>query len=85
MKMRANVLKVDIANQKALSNEVIVHFNMLCSRVEHRVPSQIDPAPVFVENGSRILDANAQIVQYPLEPDDFTCSHRRAPTFGLCA
>ena len=36
------MLKVDIASQNALSNEGIVHFDMLCTRVEHWVPSQID-------------------------------------------
>ena len=35
------MLKVDITTLNALSNEVIMHFDMLCARVEHRVPSQI--------------------------------------------
>ena len=85
LKIRANVLKVDIASQYVLLNEVIVHFDMLCMHVEHRVPSQIDIAHVVTEKGSRILDGKTPILQYPLEPYDFTCGHHRAPIFRLCA
>ena len=54
-------------------------------RVEHYVLSQIDIAHVVAEEGSRILDAYAQILQYPLEPYGFTCNHCRTPVFRLCA
>ena len=53
--------------------------------VEHRVPSQVDIVDVVAEKGSRILDGNAQILQYPLEPYGFTCSHRCAPVLSLGA
>ena len=79
------MLKVDIASKNALSNEVIVHFDMLCPHVEHRVPSQIDTAHVVAVKGSRILDGYAKILEYPLEPYYFTCCHRRAFVFRLCA
>ena len=85
MKIHANVLKVDIANQNALSNEVVVHFDMLCTRVEHRILSQIDTAHIVAEKGNQILDGNVHILQNPLEPYDFTCSHGRTPVFDLCA
>ena len=49
MKIRANVLKVNFANHNALSNEIIVHIDMLFTRVEHRVPSQIDTVHVVAE------------------------------------
>ena len=48
--------KVDITSHNALSNEVIVHFDRLCRRMEHKVSSQIDTAHVVVEEGSQILD-----------------------------
>ena len=72
LKICANVLEVDITNKNALSNEVIVHFDMLCPRVEHRVPSQINIAHIVAVKGSWILDGYAQILDYPLEP----CGHR---------
>ena len=45
----------------------------------------MNTAHVVVVKGSRILDGNAQILQYPLEPYGVTCGHRRAPVFRLCA
>ena len=69
------MLKVDIASQNTLSNEVIVHFDMLCTRIEHRVPSKIDNAHVVTQEG----------IQYPLEPYGSPCNQRRAPVFHLCA
>ena len=51
----------------------------------HRVPSQIDTAHVVAEKGIRIFYGYTQILQYPLDPYDFTCSRRRAPVFRLCA
>ena len=76
------MLKVDISCLNALSNEVIVHFDMLCMRVEHQVSSQIDTAHVVTEKGSQIHDGKSHILMYPLEP---LCSHRGAPVFDLCA
>ena len=58
---------------------------MLCTRMEHRFSGQIDIAHVVVVKGSLILDEYAQIRQYLLEPYGFTCNHRCAPVFGLCA
>ena len=58
---------------------------MLCSRVEHRTPSQIDTSHVVVEKGSRILDGYAHILEYPLEAYGLTCRHRRTSVFHLCA
>ena len=79
------MLQVDIASQNALSDEVIVHFDVLCPHVEHQVPCQIDIAHLIAVKGSRILDGYAQILEYPLEPYGFTCGHRRAPIFRLGA
>ena len=84
MKIR-DVFKVDIACLNALSNEVIVHFNMFRACVEHWVPSQMNTAHVVEVKGNPIFDGNAQILQYPLEPYGFTGSHDHAPVFGLCA
>ena len=60
-----------------------MHFDVLCPRVEHRVPSQIDTAHVVAVKGSRILDGYAQILQNPLEPYGFTRSYGCAPVFRL--
>ena len=49
-----------------LSNEMIVHFDMLCPRVEHWVSSQIYTAHVVAVKGSQILDRYAQVLEYPL-------------------
>ena len=32
-----------------------------------------------------MLDGYTQILEYPLKPYGFTCGHRRAPVFRLCA
>ena len=45
-----------------------MHFDMLCTWVEHRVPSQIDTAHVVAIKGSQIFDGYAQVLEYPLEP-----------------
>ena len=85
MKICVDVLKVDIASQNTLSDKVIVHFDVLCPRLEHRVPIQIDVAHVVAVKGSWILDGYAQILENPLESYGFTCGHRRASVFRLCA
>ena len=47
-----------------------MHFNVVCPRVEHRVPSQIDTVTAHVVAVKRnwILDGYAQILENPLEP-----------------
>ena len=40
----------------ALSNEVVVHFDMLCECVEHRVPNQMNVAHVVAVEENQILD-----------------------------
>ena len=50
-----------------------MHFDVLCPRVEHRVPSQIDTAQVVAVKRSWILDGYAQILENPFEPYGFTC------------
>ena len=67
LKIRVDVLKVDISSLNALSNEVIVHFDMLYACMEHQVPSQMNTIHVVAVKGSRILVGNAQILQNPLE------------------
>ena len=79
------MLKIDISNLNALSNEVIVHFDMLCACVEHWVLSQMNIAHVAAVKGNHILDGNAQILQDSLQPNGFTCSHNHAPVFSLYA
>ena len=85
LKVRVNVLQVDIANLNAFSDEVIVHFNMLRARVEHWVPSKINFAHVVTVKENWILDGNAQILQASFYPHGFTCGDCRAPVFGFCA
>ena len=52
------MLKVDISDQDTLSDEVIMHLNVLRLSVEHRVPSQVNSTHVIIVKENRIHDGN---------------------------
>ena len=82
----ARLLRIREDNlDNTLSDEAVVHFDVLGPRVEHWVPSQIDITHVVAVKGSWILDGYAQILENPLEPYGFTCGYYRAPVFRLGA
>ena len=74
LKVRVDVLQVDISGMVALSDEVIMHFDMLCVCVEHRgvFLSQMNTGHVVVVEENQILDGNTQILHYSFEPNRFT-------------
>ena len=67
------------------SDEVVVHLIMLCSSMKDGGLSKMDTAEIVAVEQVWIFDGDVQILKYPLEPYDFTCSHNCAPVFGLCA
>ena len=84
-KIGVDVLKVDIPSKNTFSDELVVHLNVLCLSMEDGVLSKMDIVEVVIVEQDWIVDGDIQILKYPLEPYDFTCSHHHAPIFGHCA
>ena len=78
------MLKVDIPYKDTFSDEVVVHLNVLCPSMEDGVSSKMDTVEIVAVEQDWIADGDVQIVKYPLEPYDFTCSDNRAPVFCSC-
>ena len=79
------MLQIDFSGLYTLVDEVVVHFDVFSPRVEDGVPSEVDVAHVVTKEANWIHNGNAQILQYALDPYDFTCGDCRAPVFGFCA
>ena len=62
------MLEIDFPGLNALTNEVVVHFNMFSSGVEHGVASEVDAAHIVVEDANKVRNGNAQVLQESLEP-----------------
>ena len=54
---------VVISSQGTLSDEVIVHVNVLGQNVKDWVPTHVDTTHIFTVEENRIRDGNAQILQ----------------------
>ena len=48
------MLEIDFPSPNALTNEVVVHFDMFSSGVEHGVLSEVDGAHIVVDDANRI-------------------------------
>ena len=79
------MLEIDFPSLDALADEVVVHFNMFSSGVEHGVASEVDTAHIVTEYANRICRGNAQILQDALEPYCFACVDCRASVFSFRA
>ena len=56
--MCVDVLKANISTLNTLLDQVIVHFDMLHVRVEHRASSHMDTVHVVVVKGNQIFDGD---------------------------
>ena len=84
MKIVVDVLKVNIPCKDTFSDEVVVHFYMLCLSMEDEGSSKMDIAEIVTVEKDWIDDGDIKILQYPLESYGFTCNNNCALVFGLC-
>ena len=82
--MCADVLQVDISDQNTLSDEVIMHFDVLGPKMEDWVLSNMNTTNVVAVEKNWIFDGNAQILKYPFQPNGLTRGDCRAPVFRFC-
>ena len=62
------MLKVDIPYKDTISDEVVVHLNVLCPSVEDMVLSKMDTTEIVAVEQDWIVDGDIHILKYPLEP-----------------
>ena len=53
------MLEINFPGLNALTNEMVVHFDMFSSGMEHGVASEVDAAHIVAEDADRIHDGNA--------------------------
>ena len=56
------MLEIDFPVLNALTNEMVVHFNMFSSGVEHGVTRKVDAAHIVVEDANRIRNGNTHVL-----------------------
>ena len=80
------MLEVDVSGLYTLSDEVIMHFDVLGSIVVYLVVGQVNVAHVVAIPENWILDGNTQnLLYYSFEPNGFTCIDRHTLVFSFCA
>ena len=64
LQMCVDVLQIDISNQDRVSDDVIVHLDVLGLSVKDWIPSQLNNAHFVVVEENRICHGSAQILQF---------------------